>query len=83
MFRKIWSQWSTNYNIVMLFLVMLAFTGLNLWFTHEQAREASQSACPVWILIDGVYAAQPPATPTGVTLARVVHRLASRCPKDS
>jgi hypothetical protein len=83
MFHKIWSRWSNNYNLVMLFLVMLAFTGMNLWFTHQQAREAKQATCPVWLLIDGVYTTQPPTTPTGLTLQKVVHKLASDCPKDS
>lgn len=71
-----------RYSMVMLFVIMLAFTGLNAWFTREQAQQASHTACPVWILIDTVYASQPPTSPNAQTFAKVVHQLASHCPKD-
>ena len=72
-----------NYSMVILFAVMVAFTGMNLWFTHIQSQEAKHAACPAWLLIDSVYATQHPTTTTGVAFAAVVHRLASDCPKGS
>lgn len=76
-------KWKQNYNLVVLFLVMVFFTGFNIWFARDQARQARQATCPVFTLLDSVYTAQPPTTPTGITLSVVVHRIAADCPKDT